>query len=296
MHELQKDFVLRNQYRVLSTIGRGATSRVYLAKNLRNGQLCAVKAITTDPLGDKSSPANPDMVMTEARVLTGLSHDGLPQIYDFFAGGEAFFLVMEWIAGQTLFQIVNEQGAPASESEVFHWGLEMCEILGYLHAHRPNRIVVGDIKPNNIMRTYEGKIKLIDFGVARYSDSPKRYTFVTPGYSPPEQYDKISIDHRSDIYSLGATLYYLLTMAPMERYRVPVPPLRDVMPSCSHEMERILRQCLEVDRQKRYQNVVDLRKDLLRAQEVEERQDNVKHTSAREILAELYKSKKKPSR
>lgn len=287
-----KGYLLRHQYRILSTIGHGATSHVYLAKDVRGGQLCAIKAIQMD--ATPSADPYADHVTSEARLLTSLSHEGLPKVYDFFAGERLYYLIMEWVAGQTLFQIMLDRGVPCGEVEVVSWGMEMCQILSYLHQRRPKPVIVGDIKPNNIMRTYEGRIKLIDFGIARYADAGVKvtgHTFVTPGFSPPEQYGKTPLDHRSDIYSLGATLFFLLTGENMDRFRFQVPPLRSLVPACTRQLEGLLGRCLQPERTARFQSVDDVRADLQRAQEVERRRDNV-NAQARDILASLYRSKK----
>lgn len=294
MQELPQGHVLRERYRILSAIGRGATSHVYLAKDLRDGQMCAIKAIVVEASERRDPFATTDTILSEARLLTSLSHAGLPRVFDFFFSNNLYYLIMEWVAGQTLLEVLIDRGAPCPETDVLKWGLELCDILGYLHRRRPNPVVVGDIKPNNIMRTYEGKLKLIDFGIARYADAAVKadgHTFVTPGFSPPEQYRKVVLDQRSDIYALGATLYYLLTAESLERYRFQLPALRDLAPSCSRQMEHALTRCLQNDPTARPASVEELREDLLKAQEVDKRRDNV-NTQAKDILASLYKAKR----
>lgn len=286
--------LLRGQFRILSVIGRGATSKVYLAKDLRGGHLCAVKVMPMAAQIGREVNEQAAMVMSEARLLTSLSHPGLPTVYDFFLEANTYFLIMEWIAGQTLYQIMLDRAAPVSEAEVTGWGIEICRILEYLHTRRPQPVVVGDIKPNNVMRTFEGQLKLIDFGIARYADAGVKSTehaYVSPGFSPPEQYRRRALDHRSDIYSLGATLYFLVTGESLERHRFQIPDLRSVAPACTRQLEKVLERCLQYDRENRYQKVGDVRADLMGAQEVERRRDNV-NAQARDILASLYRSKK----
>lgn len=294
MDALPQGHVLRDQYRILSVIGRGATSHVYLAKHLGEGYLCAIKAIVMEA-SDRNDPfATTDTVLSEARLLTSLSHAGLPKVYDFFFQNNLYYLVMEWVAGQTLLQILIDKGAPCAEPEVVKWALTLCDILGYLHKRRPNPVVVGDIKPNNVMRTYEGKLKLIDFGIARYADAAVKasaHTFVTPGFSPPEQYRKVVLDQRSDIYALGATLYYLLTAENLDRFRFQIPPLRDVAFACTRQLEAALARCLQPEPSQRYHSVDEFKEDLLKAQEADLRRGNV-NTQAKDILASLYKAKR----
>ncbi|NDD29702.1 MAG: serine/threonine protein kinase [Proteobacteria bacterium] len=295
MEGLPNGFVLREQFRVLSTIGRGATSHVYLAKDQRYGHLCAIKAIVVETAAPNDPFATTDTILSEARLLTSLSHSGLPKVYDFFFLNNLYYLVMEWVAGQTLLQVLIDKGAPCAEAEVLAWGIELCDILSYLHQRRPNPVVVGDIKPNNIMRTYEGKLKLIDFGIARYADAAVKadgHTFVTPGFSPPEQYRKVGLDRKADIYALGATLYYLLTAANLDRFRFQVPPLRDLAPTCTRQFEEALERCLQNEASARYASVDQLKEDLRKAQDVDRRRDNNVNKQAKDILASLYRSKK----
>jgi serine/threonine protein kinase len=150
----------------------------------------------------------------EARMLNELHHSNLPRVHDFFEVDGKYYLVMDYVDGVTLEDLV--QPAPIDEARVLSWAEQLCSVLGYLHGHNPP-IIFRDLKPANIMVSSDGQIKLIDFGIAKNFDTRTglgTQTFVrgagTPGFAAPEQYGTGS-DHQADIYSLGATLYCLLT-------------------------------------------------------------------------------------
>src|SRR5581483_8968739 len=208
-------------------IGRGAFSQVYLARDVAgDNEYVAVKQISTEGMSQRDAETTGNMFLQEARLLSTLSHAGLPKVLGYFVEGRSYFLVMEWIAGQTLLAIMQELDIPIPVEEVVEWGVDICHILEYLHAMRPHPVIVGDVKPSNIMRTFDGRMKLVDFGIAAQAShmrSKKRVTFVSPGFSPPEQYGKQEIDERSDIYALGATLYYLATQEGLARFKFVIP-------------------------------------------------------------------------
>lgn len=299
MDELPQGCVLSDKYRVLSTIGRGAYGRVYLARDLHGvGQYIAIKEITTHQLPPEDAEAIAHSFSQEARILASLDHDGLPRIYDYFEVGTAYYLVMEWIAGQTLLTMMEERGSPFSVTEVLGWGAEVCRILSYLHTQQPP-VIVGDVKPGNIMRTFDGQLKIVDFGVARYAAHhgarhEGQYTFVTPGFSPPEQYDSLHIDSRSDIYALAATMYYLMTGQPLDRFRFQVPPLRRFVPSATAMTEELLAKCLQANRTARPSDAATLRRRLQGAMEAETPRETGRSSSeAKDILSSLYQGKRK---
>ncbi|MBM3463383.1 MAG: serine/threonine protein kinase [Armatimonadetes bacterium] len=294
--ELPQGAILNDKFRILSLIGKGATSRVYLARDLGGvGQYWAVKEITTHHLSPEDARAMAASFLREGAFLAELNHDGLPKVHDYFELGPAYYLVMEWIAGQTLLTAFEERGSPFPVTDVITWGMDLCRILGYLHALEPHPVVVGDLKPGNIMRTYDGRLKIVDFGVARYAKGVRMeggYTFVTPGFSPPEQYESHSLDTRSDIYALGATMYYLMTGQDLERFKFQVPPLRRFVPTASPQIEELLQKCLHPDRTARNIEAGALRRRLQGTLDAE----NARPQPAREakdILSSLYEGKRR---
>ena len=153
----------------------------------------------------------------EARLLARLHHQALPRVSDHFNEGDGQFLVMQYIAGEDLFEMLNARNAPFPEDEVARWGDQLCDALDYLHTQDP-QIIHRDIKPQNLKLTARGQIVLLDFGLAKGSvgaltavtTSASIFGY-TPNYAPLEQIQGKGTDPRSDIYALGATLYHLVT-------------------------------------------------------------------------------------
>lgn len=206
--------ILEGRYIVLETLGRGGMGAVYKALDQRLGKVpVAVKEMSSSAVKGGDLQAAIESFKKEASILVNLRHNALPRVTDFFsAGKDRWYLVMDYIEGKTLKDILKKRG-PIPESEVLDWARQLCEIIYYLHNQTPP-VIFRDLKPSNIMLTPEGKIKLIDFGIAR-NFSPgltsDTSTYGSPGYSPPEQHGQRQTDARSDIYALGATLHHLIT-------------------------------------------------------------------------------------
>ena len=177
-------------------------------------------------------------------MLWGLSHPNLPAFTNFFAENQSYFLVMEYINGQTLEDLLERQAAPFPERRVLRWAEQLCDVLEYLHSQHPP-IIFRDMKPGNIMLIHQGHIKLIDFGIARFfrptTNGPDTQLLGTPGYAPPEQYGTAQTDERSDIYSLGMTLFHLLTDSLSEKgFGVKAKDIRIINPQVSPSVARAL--------------------------------------------------------
>ncbi len=200
--------VLNNRYRIVRLLGQGGMGAVYRAWDTSLNKPCALK---------ENLAASPDasrQFFREAQMLSTINHPSLPRVTDHFSiSGQGQYLVMDFVEGDDLETIRQRQGV-LSESQALPWITQVCDALGYLHQHVPP-IIHRDIKPANIRITPQDQAILVDFGIAKTYD-PKLATTsgaraVTPGYSPPEQYIQSGTTPRSDIYSLGATLYSLLT-------------------------------------------------------------------------------------
>jgi serine/threonine protein kinase/Flp pilus assembly protein TadD len=212
--QLTSNTVLEGRYIIVEILGRGGMGAVYKALDQRlNNMPVAIKEMSTGAVGQRNLQASIDSFRKEATMLINLKHPALPHITDFFSIGEdRFYLVMEYIEGQTLKAIAISRG-PIPETEVLDWLEQLGDILDYLHNQKPP-VIFRDLKPSNIMLTPDGTIKLIDFGIARHfrpESTSDTTAYGSPGYSPPEQHGKIQTDARSDIYALGVTLHYLLT-------------------------------------------------------------------------------------
>ena len=206
--ELSPGYLLKDRYLIKELLGQGGMGAVYLAEDTALDQLVAVKS-NLNP-GEQSQR----QFEVEARLLAKLRHPNLPLVFDHFIIDDVQYLVMDYIPGGNLSQQIKEEGAQAVY-KVLDWAEQICSALAYLHKQDPP-IIHRDIKPANLKITPEGKIVLVDFGIAKASSG---HTTVgaqgyTPGYAPPEQYSDAVTGPYSDQYSFAATLYALLTGAP----------------------------------------------------------------------------------
>ncbi len=199
--------VLRNRYEIIARIGTGGMSSVYLARDRMLDSLWAVKQMKNE------HSEVPDAIKVEVELLSALAHPAIPRIVDRVAQGGHDYVVMDYIEGVSLGDIIREGGA-ADESDIVNWSKQLCDVLIYLHTRAARQpIIYCDLKPDNIMLTPSGRICLIDFGAARKPGAPDNQSAAigTKGYAAPEQYLDGSriLDVRTDIYAFGATLFYL---------------------------------------------------------------------------------------
>ncbi len=218
--------VLRRRYKIIAPVGRGGMGAVYRAEDLRlQGRICAIKEVRPDPDATPEALAQAqEQFRREAFTLARLDHPNLPKVSDTFTERRREYLVMDFVEGRDLRQVVEEHRRREEfldEAEVLHWADQLCDALEYLHSQEPP-VLHRDIKPANIKLTPGGLIKLVDFGLVKLlaTDDSRTITVLqgrgTIAYTPLEQYggDTGHTDVRSDIYSLGATLYHLLTNRP----------------------------------------------------------------------------------
>ena len=255
---LQNGAVLRSRYRIIDLIGQGGMGAVYRAEDLRlQGRLCALKEILPELGGIPETLAQTrEQFYREASVLARLDHPTLPKVSDYFSHDGGEYLVMDFVPGPNLREILNSsraQGRFLTEETVLGWARQLCDALEYLHSQEP-QVLHRDIKPSNIKLTPRGQVKLVDFGLVKLlvPDDTRTVTVVqgrgTVQYTPLEQYggDSGHTDVRADIYSLGATIYHLLTGKPpadaKERFLRPgsLTPPRSINPDISPQTERAL--------------------------------------------------------
>lgn len=251
--------VINDRYILQYELGRGGMSKVYLARDIKLNMDWAIKVLD---ISSKSSHAQIYKIATEKEVslLKSLKHPALPRIVDYFLMDEKMYIVMDYIEGSTLMEILEREGKQREE-DVVKWMRAVCDVLNYLHT-RKNAIIYRDIKPSNIMLTPEGDIKLIDFGIARTykstSNSDTEY-LGSRGYAAPEQCSQLGqSDERTDIYGVGATMYHLLTgkhpdQPPYEFY-----PIRKWDKRFSRGVQQIVQKCVMTDPQYRYQTAFDV--------------------------------------
>jgi serine/threonine protein kinase len=276
--------VLRERYEILDLVGQGGMGAVYKSNDQRlHGRVCAVKEVLPELI---SAPGMEDQAQDqfyrEASILARLDHSNLPKVSDYFEQEGRQYLVMDFVPGLDLRQIVDEarrHDTFVPEESVLAWAAQLCEALSYMHSQEPP-VLHRDIKPSNIKLTPRGVVKLVDFGLVKLlqPDENRTVTVVqgrgTVAYTPLEQYggDTGHTDARSDVYSLGATLYHLLTGQPpadaKQRFLKPgslIPP-RDVNPRVSPRTERAILAAIAQHPDDR-PPTVDALRDLLFAEE-----------------------------
>jgi eukaryotic-like serine/threonine-protein kinase len=220
---LADNTVLRERYKITNIVGQGGMGSVYRAEDLRlPGRLCAIKAVEPDPnLSLALRQQAQSQFLQEASILAQLDHPNLPKVSDFFAENGRDYLVMDFVPGKDLKELLAEQDGPLDEKLVLQWAAQIVDALAYLHRQNPP-VLHRDIKPANIKLTPDGRIKLVDFGLVKLlaPDDARTITVVqgrgTALYTPLEQYggDGGHTDVRTDVFALGATFYHLLTNVP----------------------------------------------------------------------------------
>jgi eukaryotic-like serine/threonine-protein kinase len=284
MHLLESGTILRDRYEIVQLVGQGGMGAVYRANDKRlEGRICAIKEILPELLSGSSAEGS-DLEQTveqfyqEASTLARLDHPNLPKVSDYFSEQGREYLVMDFVAGRDLQEVLAEakrQDTRLSESQVLTWADQLLDALIYLHAQEPP-VLHRDIKPGNIKVTPQGRVKLVDFGLVKVMqpDETRTVTVVqgrgTAAYTPLEQYggDSGHTDVRSDIYSTGATLYHLLAGVPpqdaKERFLRPgsLAPLRQLNPGVSARTERAIFQALAMHPDERPKSIAMLRAQL----------------------------------
>ncbi len=272
--------VLRNRYEVIELVGQGGMGAVYKTRDQRlDGRICAVKEIipfaSSGATNDQELTQIADQFHMEASILARLDHPNLPKVSDYFSLGRREYLVMDYVEGRDLQEILQQarrRDEFLDERQVLAWAEQLLDALEYLHDQDPP-VVHRDIKPSNIKITPRGNIKLVDFGLVKIlePDDSRTVTVVqgrgTVAYTPLEQYggDTGFTDARSDIYSFGATLYHLLSgelpVDAKERFLRPgcLPPISDFNPAVSDQVERAIFQALSMHPNERPANVREMR-------------------------------------
>ena len=263
---LERDSLLHKRYRIQGNLGQGGMGSVYHAIDENLGMGVAVKEnlFTTEEYARQ--------FRLEAVILANIRHPNLPRVSDHFViAGEGQYLVMDFIDGEDLRQRMERVGI-LPEDEVIHIGAAMCDALSYLHARKP-AILHRDIKPGNVKIAPDGHIFLVDFGLAKVIQGNQATTTgaraMTPGYSPPEQYGTARTDARTDIYSLGATLYAALTgVIPEDGLaramdNAQLTPIRKRNPDVSRRLGAAIEKAMEVDPGDRFQSADEFKFALL---------------------------------
>ena len=255
--DMIKHQLFEEKYKIITSLGKGGMSTVYLAQHMKLGTLWAIKQIS------KKVNFKIDL-LAEPNILKKLSHPALPRVFDIVEDDEYLYIIADFVEGESLAKEI-ELYRKILESKVIDWAKQLCDVLHYLHTLVPNPIIFRDLKPANIILTYEGKIKLIDFGIAREykKESVSDTTYMgTRGYAAPEQYGTAQTDVRTDIYSLGVTLYHLLTGKGPNEPPYDLRPVREIDQTLSQEIEYIICKCTAKDPDKRFQSIQEVRRCL----------------------------------
>lgn len=270
IESLQEGTRLNERYLIKGVLGQGGMGTVYMAEHMRLEAIVAVKevhalnAVTGQDLEDLRRCEQ------EARFLVRLNHPNLPKVTDAFIEDDRFYLVMDYIEGVTLETCLRDEGrGPLDVAQVIEWGLQIADVLAYLHAQNPP-IIFRDVKPANIMVQPDGNIKLIDFGIARrFEPGAMKDTSLlgSVGYSPPEQFGRHQTDERSDIYAFAATLHHLLTGRDPAIQPFKFPPARSLNPAIPESLSRLLEACLSMEPDARPASITDVALGLVTARE-----------------------------
>src|SRR5688572_10479529 len=261
---LKANAVLLNRYKVMGVLGGGGMGTVYQARDLHFPdayRLVAVKEMQTLATDPALRASTLKTFQREANILATLSHSAIPKIFDFFDQNDRAYLVMEYINGSDL-ELLLQKTKELPIEKVVEWALDLCDVLFYLHSHEPEPIVFRDMKPSNVMIDSRGKVRLIDFGIAKTFVSGVKHTMIgTEGYSAPEQY-KGDVTPLSDIYSLGATLHHVLTRKDPRLE----PPfsfgerlIKELNPKAPPRLIEIIDKALQFDARERFKSCLDMK-------------------------------------
>jgi serine/threonine protein kinase/ABC-type branched-subunit amino acid transport system substrate-binding protein len=280
------------KYVITEPLGQGGMANLYKCRD-RQGRIWVIKELTVH-LTDRNEQAQVEKQFRQEhdllKQLMALHHPNLPVVADFFAEMGRSFMVMEFVDGEDLGKRIASSPQPMPENKVIDWGIQLCSVLYFLHKNterdpgspeygKPKPIIFRDLKPSNVMitrqldpRTGNEVIKLIDFGIVRFFSQAKQRArkgdtlrIGSPGYAPPEQYtESEQTDARSDIYSLGVTLYHALTKWDPANTQTPfkLPPLLSLNSRVSSGLVAIINKATQVDRDLRYQTALEMKKDL----------------------------------
>jgi eukaryotic-like serine/threonine-protein kinase len=270
-HQLSAGISLQERYLIQGMLGIGGMSAVYRARDLHFPnvvKLVAVKEMVNraiDPIVRNTIVRNFER---EANLLASLDHRAIPRIYDYFSINDRSYLVLEYIHGHDMEMVINNSPEFLPEERVVSWAVELCDVLSYLHTHKPDAIVFRDMKPSNVMINQQDHVVLVDFGIAKPFESGQKGTMIgTEGYSPPEQY-RGEATPLADIYALGATLHHALTRHD-PRLEAPFSfnerPIRQMNPNVSPELETVVITALQYNPEDRYQSAAEMKEALLGA-------------------------------
>ncbi|HEY7347324.1 MAG TPA: protein kinase [Ktedonobacterales bacterium] len=256
------------RYKIEKAVAKGGMGAVYKAFDQHFKRPCAVKEMLDNFSNEEERDQSLQWFEREAHMLLDLHHQAIPKVFDFFAENGHNYLIMEFVDGKTLAEVLEQEGQPRGlpETRVRSWAAQMCSVLAYLHSQNPP-VIFRDLKPSNIMVTGDDKVKLIDFGIARSFQGGRQATVImTLGYAPPEQLEGKPLP-KSDIYALGATLHRLLTRHEATNNKPSIfdfPTIRSLRPEISPQFDVLIGRALQKEPNARWVSAGEMEQALLR--------------------------------
>lgn len=251
--------ILFDKYLVLDLLSNKEETKVYLVDNVINNNQYVIKAVYKNILKDYMQK----QCFKEIDILGNIKHDKIPKIHEVINVNDWIYIVMDFIKGVSLEQYALEN--KVNENDTLSLFASLIEIVDYLHTAFDKPIIHRDIKPNNII-WYDNQLYLIDFGSIRYYDKSKTNDTIklgTKGYAAPEQYDdNAQTDVRTDIYGIGITMYYLLTKQDPSSPPYEIYPIRHWNKEYSVNLENIIKKCIKLNPDERYQTCRELLEDI----------------------------------
>ena len=256
--------IISKKYKVLQRIGGGGQSCVYLAESLNHSIKVVVKVLMFQSYSQKAREEELTLFSREAQIFEKIRHPLLPELFDFFEEDGRHFIVEEYIEGKSLEKIIHSSLDPMGSEFVLRFLKETLELLDMLHNQNPP-IIVRDIKPGNIIIDSMGNPHVIDFTIAREHIPGKGDTvrMGSPGYAPPEQY-KGSTDQRSDIYSLGATAYQMITRFDPSRKPFALPGILEINKRVDKDLAALIEKATSMDPEERFQSASEMKEEVER--------------------------------
>ncbi|HEY3991817.1 MAG TPA: serine/threonine-protein kinase [Ktedonobacteraceae bacterium] len=289
--KLAPQTLLAQRYILIRVAGRGGMSAIYQAVDLKQGQMrVALKEMSLENLDEEERQDALARFQQEAHLLETLHHPNLTRIYDAFSENGRSFLVMDYIEGQTLLQLLQAAGKPLPVEQVMYYAEQLCDVLLYLHQHNPP-IIFRDLKPTNVMATRAGHVYLIDFGIARFfkeGQSQDTTVLGSPGYAPPEQHGSGQTNPRSDLYALGATLHCCLSNRDPYHAtdRFTFAPARQFNPLVPEALDRLILRMVAPDEHQRPTRALEVKQELIRIhQQLGQSGNNISDAQAQPVSA-----------
>ncbi len=263
--------ILQNRYRISKILYQSGLTNVYAAEDIHLvGNLWAIKEMKVLAMNSLERQNIIAQFEKEVKKMAQLSHPNVARIIDYFVEGHNLYIIREFIPAYDIGTIMRKTSGPLRERDVLAWGAQIADALHYLYNQKFPAIFFRDLNLANVLVTSEGVVKLIDLGLARLFQTETNPEYLNKmgsmDYAPPEQFEEYGIfDEKSLVYSLGAMLFHMLTAQNPALTPFEIPPVENFNPDVSLATRRIIAKATQYDHRKRYQSLLDMRKDMLRA-------------------------------